>query len=101
MEPDAQGNILGQIIRPVERAGIYVPGGTAAYPSSVLMNAIPAQVAGVSEFAMATPPNAKGEVNPYTLVAAAELGIAEIHKMGGAQAAFALARGTETIKKWT
>lgn len=99
MEPDAQGNILGQIIRPVERAGIYVPGGTAAYPSSVLMNAIPAQVAGVSELAMATPPNAKGEVNPYTLVAAAELGIAEIYKMGGAQAVFALARGTETIKK--
>lgn len=99
MEPDAQGNILGQIIRPVERAGIYVPGGTAAYPSSVLMNAIPAQAAGVSELAMATPPNAKGEVNPYTLVAAAELGIAEIYKMGGAQAVFALARGTETIKK--
>ncbi|NLC52886.1 MAG: histidinol dehydrogenase [Firmicutes bacterium] len=98
-EPDAQGNILGQIIRPVERAGIYVPGGTAAYPSSVLMNAIPAQVAGVRELAMATPPNAAGEVNPYTLVAAAELGIAEIYKMGGAQAVFALAWGTETIKK--
>ncbi|NLM37902.1 MAG: histidinol dehydrogenase [Firmicutes bacterium] len=98
-EPDEQGNLLGQIIRPVERVGIYVPGGTAAYPSSVLMNAIPAQVAGVRELVMATPPNAKGEVNPYTLVAAAELGIDEIYKMGGAQAVFALARGTETIKK--
>lgn len=98
-EPDEQGNILGQIIRPVARVGIYVPGGTAAYPSSVLMNAIPAQVAGVRELVMATPPNAKGEVNPYTLVAAAELGIEEIYKMGGAQAVFALARGTETIQK--
>lgn len=98
-EPDEQGNILGQIIRPVARVGIYVPGGTAAYPSSVLMNAIPAQVAGVRELVMATPPSAKGEVNPYTLVAAAELGIEEIYKMGGAQAVFALARGTETIQK--
>ena len=99
IEPDEQGNILGQIIRPVERAGIYAPGGTAAYPSSVLMNAIPAQVAGVSELVMATPPNTKGEVSPYTLVAVAELGIDEIYKMGGAQAVFALARGTQTIKK--
>lgn len=99
IEPDEEGNILGQLIRPVERVGIYVPGGTAAYPSSVLMNAIPAQVAGVSELVMVSPPNAEGAVNPYTLVAAAELGVGEIYKMGGAQAIFALARGTETIKK--
>lgn len=99
MEPDEQGNILGQIIRPVERAGIYVPGGTAAYPSSVLMNAIPAQVAGVQEIIMVSPPNREGKLNPYTLVAAAELGIGEIYKTGGAQAIFALAWGTETVRK--
>jgi len=99
IQPDGQGNILGQILRPVERVGIYVPGGSAAYPSSVLMNVIPAQVAGVNQLVMATPPNAAGEVNPYTLVAAAELGVKEIYKMGGAQAVFALARGTQTIKK--
>ncbi len=99
MEPDEKGNILGQVYRPLERVGIYVPGGTAAYPSSVLMNAIPAQVAGVEEIAMVTPPDRNGKMNPYTLVAAAELGISEIYKMGGAQAIFALAWGTETIKK--
>ena len=99
IQPDGQGNILGQIIRPVERVGIYVPGGSAAYPSSERMNVIPAQVAGVNQLVMATPPNAAGEVNPYTLVAAAELGVKEIYKMGGAQAVFALARGTQTIKK--
>ncbi|MDD2620407.1 MAG: histidinol dehydrogenase, partial [Syntrophomonadaceae bacterium] len=99
MEPDERGNILGQLFRPLERIGIYVPGGTAAYPSSVLMNAIPAQVAGVKEIAMVSPPNRNGGMNPYTLVAAAELGIEEIYKMGGAQAVFALARGTESIKK--
>lgn len=99
MEPDERGNILGQLYRPLERVGIYVPGGTAAYPSSVLMNAIPAQVAGVSEIAMVTPPAKDGSINPYTLVAAAELGIEEIYKMGGAQAVFALAYGTETINK--
>jgi histidinol dehydrogenase len=99
MEPDENGNIVGQLFRPLERVGIYVPGGTAAYPSSVLMNAIPAQVAGVEEIAMASPPDKNGKMNPYTLVAAAELGLSEIYKMGGAQAVFALAWGTDTVKK--
>lgn len=99
MEPDSQGNILGQLFRPLERVGIYVPGGTAAYPSSVLMNAIPAQVAGVEQIAMVTPPDRNGKINPYALVAAAELDIDEIYKMGGAQAIFGLAWGTQTIKK--
>ena len=99
MEPDERGNVLGQLFRPLERVGIYVPGGTAAYPSSVLMNAIPAQVAGVQEIAMVSPPGANGKMNPYTLVAAAELGLTEVYKMGGAQAVFALAWGTETVKK--
>ena len=98
MEPDEYGNILGQIHRPLNRVGIYVPGGTAAYPSSVLMNAIPAIVAGVQEIAMVTPPDAGGLGNPYTLVAAAELGLDEIYKVGGAQAIFALAYGTGLIK---
>ncbi|NMA63243.1 MAG: histidinol dehydrogenase [Syntrophomonadaceae bacterium] len=97
MEPDDLGNIMGQLYRPLKRAGIYVPGGTAAYPSSVLMNAIPAQVAGVEEIAMVTPPDASGHINPYTLVAAAELGLEEIYKVGGAQAVFALAWGTDTV----
>jgi histidinol dehydrogenase len=99
MEPDERGVILGQVFRPLQRVGIYVPGGTAAYPSSVLMNAIPAQVAGVEEVAMVSPPDRNGAMNPYTLVAAAELGISEIYKVGGAQAIFALAWGTETIPK--
>lgn len=99
MEPDEKGNILGQLFRPLERVGIYVPGGTAAYPSSVLMNAIPAMVAGVEEIAMVSPPDKDGRMNPYTLVAASELGLREIYKMGGAQAVFGLAWGTETIKK--
>lgn len=99
MEPDESGNIMGQLLRPLKRAGIYVPGGTAAYPSSVLMNAIPAQVAGVEEIIMVTPPDKKGKLNPYTLVAAAELGLEEIYKMGGAQAVFALAWGTQTVKE--
>jgi len=99
MEPDAKGNILGQLYRPLRRVGIYVPGGTAAYPSSVLMNAIPALVAGVEEIAMVSPPDRTGKMNPYTLVAAAELGLTEIYKMGGAQAVFGLAWGTSTIQK--
>ncbi|MDD3894101.1 MAG: histidinol dehydrogenase [Syntrophomonadaceae bacterium] len=99
MEPDEKGNITGQLFRPLKRVGIYVPGGTAAYPSSVLMNAIPAQVAGVDEIAMVSPPDKNGKMNPYTLVAAAELDISEIYKMGGAQAIFALAWGTETVPK--
>lgn len=98
METDEYGNVTGQMFRPLQRAGIYVPGGTAAYPSSVLMNAIPAQVAGVEEIVMVSPPGKDGKMNPYTLVAAAELGIEEIYKVGGAQAVFALAWGTETIK---
>lgn len=99
MEPDAKGNILGQLFRPLQRVGIYVPGGTAAYPSSVLMNAIPAQVAGVEEIVMVSPPDRMGKMNPYALVAASELGLTEIYKMGGAQAIFGLAWGTQSIKK--
>ena len=95
---DEQGAMLGQLIRPLNRVGIYVPGGKAAYPSSVLMNAIPAQVAGVREIVMATPPAAGGELNPYSLVAAAELGIDEIYKAGGAQGIAALAYGTESLR---
>ncbi|HZK44191.1 MAG TPA: histidinol dehydrogenase [Syntrophomonadaceae bacterium] len=97
MEPDSRGNILGQLHRPLYRVGIYVPGGTAAYPSSVLMNAIPAQVAGVNEIAMVSPPGKDGKMNPYTLVAAAEVGLTEIYKMGGPHAIFGLAYGTDTI----
>lgn len=98
-EPEDGGAILGQLVRPLRRAGIYVPGGKASYPSSVLMNAVPAKVAGVKEIAMATPPASDGSVNPYTLVAAAEAGVDEIYKMGGAQAVAALAYGTATIPK--
>lgn len=99
MEPDERGVILGQLHRPLERVGIYVPGGTAAYPSSVLMNAIPAQVAGVPQIAMVSPPDKLGKINPYTLVAAYELGLEEVYKMGGAQAIFALAWGSDRIRK--
>lgn len=99
MEPDAQGTILGQLCRPLARVGIYVPGGTAPLPSSVLMNAIPAQVAGVREIVMTTPPQADGRINPYILVAAAEAGVTEIYKVGGAQAVAALAYGTESVRK--
>ncbi|MCW2278020.1 histidinol dehydrogenase [Heliophilum fasciatum] len=93
LEPEADGTILGQLIRPLERVGIYVPGGLASYPSSVLMNAIPAKVAGVPQIVMATPPGKDGSINPYTLVAAAEAGVDEIYRMGGAQAVAALAHG--------
>lgn len=98
-EPEPDGTVLGQLLRPLERVGIYVPGGTATYPSSVLMNAIPAKVAGVKEIVMVTPPGARGEIPPHTLVAAAEAGVTEIYRVGGAQAVAALALGTETIKK--
>jgi histidinol dehydrogenase len=91
------GIVLGQKVTPISRVGIYVPGGRACYPSSVLMNAIPAHVAGVDEIAMVVPPAADGSVNPYTLAAAAEAGIEEIYKVGGAQAIAALAYGTETV----
>lgn len=93
-----EGIIYGQKIRAIESVGIYVPGGTASYPSSVLMNGIPAQVAGVEKIVMVTPPGRSG-MNPYVLVAANELGISEIYKIGGAQAVAALAFGTETIPK--
>lgn len=93
------GSVLGQIIRPLERVGVYVPGGTACYPSSVLMNVLPAKVAGVAEVVMVAPPSADGTLNPFTLIAAAEAGVDEIYKVGGAQAVAALAYGTETIRK--
>ncbi|CEP67579.1 Histidinol dehydrogenase, monofunctional [Moorella glycerini] len=97
MEADAGGTILGQICRPLKRVGLYVPGGTAAYPSSVLMTAVPARVAGVEEIALATPPRRDGTLPPLLLVAAAEAGVKEIYKMGGAQAVAALAYGTEAV----
>lgn len=93
------GSILGQKVTPLESVGVYVPGGKAAYPSSVLMNVIPAQVAGVERIAMTTPPDKDRKVYPGTLVAANEAGVTEIYKVGGAQAIAALAHGTESIKK--
>jgi histidinol dehydrogenase len=93
------GVFLGQKVTPLKRVGIYVPGGRAKYPSSVLMNAIPAFVAGVDEVAMVVPPAADGSVNPYTLAAAAEAGVDEIYKVGGAQAVAALAYGTDSIPR--
>ena len=94
-----EGIILGQKITPLQRVGVYVPGGKAAYPSSVLMNVMPAKVAGVDEIIMATPPGKDGKVNPTTLVAAKEAGVDKIYKVGGAQAIAALAYGTESIPK--
>ncbi|MED4071301.1 histidinol dehydrogenase [Priestia endophytica] len=91
------GTMLGQQVTPLDAVGVYVPGGTAAYPSSVLMNVIPAQVAGVGRIVMTSPPNEKGELPAGVLVAANELGVDEIYKVGGAQAIGALAYGTETI----
>lgn len=92
------GVIVGQIIRPLERVGVYVPGGKAAYPSTVLMNVIPAQVAGVKEIALCVP-TPGGRINPYVASAIALLKIKEVYRIGGAQAVAALAYGTETIKK--
>lgn len=94
-----KGTILGQKVTPLARVGVYVPGGKAAYPSSVLMNVIPAKTAGVDEIVMTTPPGKDGKVNPATLVAATEAGVDVIYKVGGAQAIGALAYGTETIRK--
>lgn len=91
------GAMLGQNCVPLDRVGIYVPGGTAAYPSSVIMNAVPAVVAGVKEIIMAVPPAKDGSVNPYVLAAAREAGVSKVFKVGGAQAIAALAFGTETI----
>lgn len=93
------GSILGQKITPIARAGVYVPGGKAAYPSSVLMNVIPAKTAGVPEIIMTTPPGADGRINPGTLVAADIAGVDRIYKAGGAQAIAAMAFGTESIPK--
>ncbi len=92
------GVLLGQLYRPLEVVGVYVPGGTAAYPSSVLMNVVPAKVAGVKRVIMVTPPKSEG-VNPAILVAAKEAGVDEIYCIGGAQAVAALAFGTETVPK--
>lgn len=93
------GSVLGQRVTPIESAGVYVPGGKAAYPSTVLMNVLPAKVAGVSRIVMTTPCNAEGKVYPTTLVAAKEAGVQDIYKVGGAQAIAALAYGTESIPK--
>ena len=92
------GSILGQSVIPLDRVGIYVPGGTAAYPSSVIMNAVPAVVAGVRELVMMCPPR-EGKINPYVLVAARLIGVDKIYKIGGAQAIAAMAFGTETIPR--
>jgi histidinol dehydrogenase len=96
---EADEVVLGKRYTPVDRAGIYIPGGRAAYPSTVLMNAIPARVAGVERIVMATPPGAELAVNPAVLVAAQEAGVSEIYRVGGAQAIAALAYGTETVPK--
>ena len=94
-----RGIVIGQKVIPVDRAGLYVPGGTAAYPSTMLMDSIPAKIAGVKEVVMVTPPNARGKVNPVILAAARVAGIDKIFKVGGAQAIAALAYGTESIPK--
>ncbi len=95
----ACGSFMGQKITPVDRAGLYVPGGTAAYPSTVLMDAIPAKIAGVPELYMVTPPASDGKINPVILAAASVAGVDKIFKVGGAQAIAALAFGTESIPK--
>ena len=93
------GVVVGQKVLPIERAGIYVPGGTAAYPSTVLMDAIPAVVAGCQRVVMVTPSNAEGKINPVILAAAKVAGVTEIYKVGGAQAIAALAYGTQSVPK--
>ncbi|MGW8272279.1 MAG: histidinol dehydrogenase, partial [Thermodesulfovibrionales bacterium] len=93
-----QGAVLGQMIRPVERVGVYVPGGKAAYPSSVLMNVIPAQVAGVKEICLCVP-TPHGELNPYVMAAVKFLGLHEVFRIGGAQAVGAMAFGTKSVRK--
>lgn len=98
-DPKPDGRILGMKILPIAIAGVYVPGGKAAYPSSVLMNVLPAKVAGVERIIMTTPPGADGKVNPGTLVAAHIAGVDEIYKVGGAQAIAAMAFGTQSIPK--
>lgn len=96
---EANGVVLGQLYRPLEVVGVYVPGGTAPLPSSVLMNVLPAKVAGVPKIVMTTPPGKDGKIHPAILVAAKEAGADEIYKVGGAQAIAALAYGTETIPR--
>ena len=96
---DEDGIVIGQKVIPVDRAGLYVPGGTAAYPSTVLMDSIPAKIAGCREVVIVTPPNAQGKVNPVILAAAHIAGVDKIFKVGGAQAIAALAYGTESIPK--
>ena len=96
---DENGIVTGQKVIPVDRAGLYVPGGTAAYPSTVLMDSIPAKIAGVDEVVIVTPPNAEGKINPVILAAASIAGVDRIFKVGGAQAVAALAYGTESIPK--
>lgn len=93
-----EGARIGQLIRPIRRVGIYVPGGNASYPSTVLMTVIPAQVAGVQEMAVCVPPGRGGDVDPHTLFALQHLGVKEVYRVGGAQAVAAMAFGTETIK---
>lgn len=95
----ADGVMLGQQITPMDRVGVYIPGGKAAYPSTVLMNLIPAHLAGVPSIYIATPPQADGKINPHVLVAAKSVGVDQIFKMGGAQAVAAFAYGTETVQK--
>lgn len=96
---DEDGIVVGQKVIPVDRAGLYVPGGTAAYPSTVLMDAIPAKIAGCKEVVMVTPPNSEGKVNPYILAAAYVAGVDKIFNVGGAQAVAALAYGTESVPR--
>ena len=96
---DEDGIVIGQKVIPVDRAGLYVPGGTAAYPSTVLMDSIPAKIAGCPEVVIVTPPSASGKINPYILAAAHIAGVDKIFKVGGAQAIAALAYGTESIPK--
>jgi len=96
---DESGIVTGQKVIPVDRAGLYVPGGTAAYPSTVLMDSIPAKIAGVREVVIVTPPNSEGKINPVILAAASIAGVDRIFKVGGAQAVAALAYGTESIPK--
>ncbi len=99
IDPQANGVVLGQRVRGLHRVGLYVPGGTAAYPSSVLMNAVPAKIAGVKELIMVTPPGKDGKPNPDILVAAAICGVDRVFQIGGAQAIAALSFGTESIPK--
>jgi histidinol dehydrogenase len=96
---EKDGVVTGQKVMPIEKVGLYVPGGTAAYPSTVLMDSVPAKIAGCGEIVMVTPPNKEGKVNPGTLAAAKVAGVDEIYKVGGAQAIAALAYGTESIPK--